>query len=127
MKQMDFLKKHKNDILLVLALLILGGAFWVYTSFGRDAGAEVLVSVAGEELYRLPIDEDTEVLIGEGDKTNLLVISSGEAFISEASCPDHICVKSGKVSLEGQTIVCLPNKVVVSIAGGDTSGIDGMA
>ncbi len=127
MKQMDFLKKHKNDILLVLALLILGGVFWVYTSFGRDAGAEVLVSVAGEELYRLPIDEDTEVLIGEGDKTNLLVISSGEAFISEASCPDHVCVKSGKVSLEGQTIVCLPNKVVVSIAGGDTSGIDGMA
>lgn len=124
---MDFFKKHKNDILLVLALLILGGGLWLYTTVTRETGAEVVVSVDGTELCRLPLSEDAEFLIGGGEQQNLLVISGGEAHIAEASCPDHVCVKSGGVSFSGQTIVCLPNKVVVSIAGGADSGIDGVS
>ncbi len=124
---MTFIKKHKNDILLILAVLVLAGGFWLYTSFGRSVGAEVIVSVGGEELYRLPLNEDTRMTIAEGDKYNILVIDRGEAWMEDASCPDHVCVNSGKVSLEGQTIVCLPNKTVISIHGGEKSGLDGVA
>ena len=81
----------------------------------------------GAELCRLPLSESMEMMIGEGEKQNLLIISDGEAYIAEASCPDHVCVKSGSVSFSGQTIVCLPNKVVVSIAGGGDSDLDGVA
>ena len=124
---MTFLKKHKNDILLILAVLILAGGFWLYSSFSMDKGAEAIVSVDGEELCRLSLDVDTSYTIGEGEHFNILVISGGEAWMSDASCPDHICVNSGKVSLEGQTIVCLPNKTIVSIVGGEDSGLDGVA
>jgi len=124
---MTFLKKHKNDILLILAVLIAAGGFWLYTSFGRTSGAEVLVSLEGEELLRLPLSEDSREIIGDGDKFNILVIAGGEAWIEDASCPDHVCVNSGKVSLDGQTIVCLPNKTVVSVLGGGDSGLDGVA
>ena len=124
---MEFIKKHKNDILLVLALLILGGGLWLYSTLTRETGAEVVVSVDGAELCRLPLSESMEMMIGEGEKQNLLIISDGEAYIAEASCPDHVCVKSGSVSFSGQTIVCLPNKVVVSIAGGGDSDLDGVA
>ena len=124
---MTFLKKHKNDILLILAVLILAGGFWLYTSFAMDKGAEAIVSVDGEELCRLSLDADTTYTIGEGERFNILIISGGEAWMSDASCPDHICVNSGKVSLEGQTIVCLPNKTIVSIDGGEDSGLDGVA
>ena len=123
---MSFFKKHKNDILLVLAALIIGGAFLVYADFFRPKGAEVIVSVNGIEQRPLPLSENNFVVIGDEEKYNVLVISEGEAYIEEASCPDQICVKSGRVSLEGQTIVCLPNKVVISIEGGDSSGLDGV-
>ncbi len=124
---MKMLKEHKNDILLILAVLILAGGIWLYTSLTRDSGAEVLVTVEGEELYRLPLDKDTELVIGTGEKYNTLVISGGEAYIEDASCPDHVCVKSGRVSFDGQIIVCLPNKLVVSIVGGEASELDGIA
>ena len=124
---MSFMKKHKNDILLVLAALILGAAFLVYTEFFRPDGAEVVISVDGNEHFRLPLSEDTRLTYGEGEVFNTLVISGGEAWIEDASCPDHICVKSGKVSLEGETIVCLPNKLVISIAGGEENALDGIA
>ena len=124
---MTFMKKHKNDILLVLAVLILAGGFWLYSSFAMDKGAEAVISVDGEELCRLPLGVDTTYTIGEGEHFNSLVISGGEAWMADASCPDHICVNSGKVSLEGQSIVCLPNKTIVSIVGGEDSGLDGVA
>ncbi len=126
-KAMNVLKKHKNDILLVLAVLLVAGAFWLYTAIGRPSGAEVVVSVDGEELCCLPLDEDARLSIGDGDKFNILVISNGEAFIEDASCPDHICVQSGRVSLDGQTIVCLPNKTVISVQGGEEAELDGIA
>ena len=124
---MSFLKKHKNDILLVLALLVAAGALWIYTLLSREEGAEAVVTVAGEELCRLPLAEDAEMLIGEGEHTNLLIISGGEAYIAEASCPDGVCVRSGAVSFDGQTVVCLPHKLVLSIEGGADSGFDGVA
>lgn len=123
---MSFMKKHKNDILLVLAVLVLGAAFLVYTEFFRCKGAEVIVSVDGVEQCRLPLGENNFDIIGDLEKYNVLVISDGEAYIEDASCPDHVCVKSGRVSFEGETIVCLPNKVVVSIEGGEKTGLDGI-
>ena len=124
---MNSLKKHKNDILLILAVLIAAGGLWLYISFGRASGAEICVSVDGEEVLRLPLSEDSRVTIGEGEKYNILVVEGGEAWIEDASCPDHVCVKSGRVSLDGQTIVCLPNKTVVTVVGGEENELDGVA
>lgn len=126
-KLMEIIKEHKNDILLILAVLILAGGIWLYTFLSRETGAEVVVSVAGEELCRMPLSEDTEKLIGEGETTNLLVISDGKAAITEATCPDHVCVNTGEISFNGQTIVCLPHKLVVGIEGGTESELDGIA
>ena len=123
-KLMAFMKKHKNDILLVLAVLILGGVFLVYTEFFRPEGGEVIVSVDGVEQRPLPLSENNFVVIGDKENYNVLVISNGEAYIEDASCPDHVCVKSGRVSLDGQTIVCLPNKVVITIVGGEADELD---
>lgn len=124
---MSFLKQHKNDILLIAFVLVLAFGIWVFTLLTRQSGGEVVVSINGDEVLRLPLDEDAEILLGEGEHTNLLVIESGEAAVTEASCPDHVCVNQGKISFNGQTIVCLPNKLVVSIQGGAESDMDGIA
>lgn len=124
---MPFLKKHKNDILLIALVLVLALGVWAYTLFTRVPGGEAVVSIGGEETMRLPLNVDAQIVLGEGEHSNTLVIKNGQAAIVEASCPDHVCIDQGWVNFSGQTIVCLPNKLVVSIEGGAEADFDGIA
>lgn len=110
------------DLALILALLILAGA--LYFSFGvpKEAGAEVVVIVDGAEAARYPLAKNGTHVLNGG--TNTLVIENGYAWMSEAECPDQICVHMGRIHLDGQLIVCLPNGVIVTIEGGDDGGVD---
>ncbi len=110
--------RYRNDILLValvLAAAILGA---LLISFLREDGKTVTVSVDGELFGQYPLAEDktVEIASGEsGDKRNLLVISNGKAYVSDADCPNHDCVRVRAISSEGETIICVPNRVVISI------------
>lgn len=110
----------KSDIILLCSVLAIAlisfGIFAAYNGLkGGDAEEKAaVVRVNGEEYARLPLDTDAELLIEGTGGTNLLVIEDGKAYIKEASCPDLICVKTGEAS-ELKTVVCLPNKVTVSI------------
>ncbi len=54
---------------------------------------------------------------GEPAGINHLIIQDGEVWISEANCPNQDCVKKGKISMNGEMLVCLPHRVTVSIVG----------
>lgn len=121
---MAFLKKHKNDILLIAIILIAAAALLIWRAASRETGSSVEVRVDGTLLTTLPLDEDFSMVIGEGEHTNTLVIQDGVASIAAASCPDHICMKRGTVRYDGESIVCLPNRLVITVINGEDSGID---
>lgn len=121
---MAFFKKHRNDILLILLVLAVAAALLIYRAASRENGSSIEVTVDGVLLMTLPLDRDTSVVIGEGDHTNTLVIRGGEASVTAASCPDHVCVKRGAIRYDGETIVCLPNRLVVTVVNGGDSGMD---
>ena len=52
---------------------------------------------------------------GASGGTNHLIIKDGEVWVSEATCPDKICVHQGKIHMDGEIIVCLPNKMTAQI------------
>ena len=80
------------------------------------------MSVDGQEVAAFPLDVDiTYDIEGAGGGRNLLVIEGGQAYLSDASCPDLLCVHMGKISRAGQSIICLPNKVTVEIRGKEKS------
>ena len=124
---MGFLKKHRNDILLIAALLAVSVGIWVYSLVTRQEGGYALVSIDGETVLELPLNIDACVVLGDGAHTNTLVIENGRAHISQASCPDHICIRQGEICYDGQTIVCLPNKLVITIRGGTATDIDAVS
>ena len=111
--------QRRNDIILIAALAAAGAliAFAVFLMSGR--GAQVRVSVDGEIVKTMPLSEDAECEIAGVGGFNRLVIEGGEAYLSEADCPDHLCVKMGEICKSGQSIICLPHKVVVTVVGGD--------
>ncbi len=108
--------KQKNDIKLVLALLVIAFLIIGLMQILKQEGGMAVVTVDGEEVasYRLNKNGSYEITGVDGGK-NTLVIEDGQAYMSQADCPDELCVKTGRVEYDGETIVCLPHKVVVTI------------
>ncbi len=107
----------KRDIILIGALIATGLlivlAVWLFSGKGQI----VEVRVDGRVTARYSLSQDMTVrLNGEGG-SNLLVISGGEAFVQDADCPDKLCVKTGRISRQGQSVICLPHRLVVEIKG----------
>lgn len=115
-------KKLVADLCVILALLLLAGGLALALRLGREAGGWAVVRVDGQETERHPLAVDGVFPLNGG--TNLLVIENGEAYLSEANCPDLLCVKQGKIRYNGQTITCLPNRLTVTVEGGESDGVD---
>ena len=96
-----------------------------YHYLKKDTGAgKVVIRVDGETYGTYDLSEDQTIDI---QGTNVLEIHKGEARMSEADCPDRLCVHQKAISRDGESIICLPNKIVVSVEGGEDSGIDAVA
>ena len=108
-------KKLRNDIFLGAALLLLALIGFVVFKLNLKDGACVNVLVNGKvrESYSLSQEIKTVIITEKGNNT--LVIKNGKAYIEEADCPDKICANHRKISKTGETIVCLPHKLVVEI------------
>ena len=122
---MSWLRSHRNDILLVVVLLLLSGALALFLRLTRQAGGTVSVQIDGKTVMELPLSEDRSLVLGEGEHTNTLVIEGGKARVAEATCPDGLCVGQGAVQYAGESIVCLPHRLVITVQGGAGNGIDG--
>ncbi len=109
----------RGDILLVLGLLVLSAALGAAMLLLSPEPEYVVITVDGSEVARLPLDTDCVYSIGD---TNTIEISGGSVRMIYASCTDELCIHMGSIKSGGQSIVCLPNKVVVSIVGGDDGG-----
>ena len=99
----------------------------LFTQKTVSDGGTAVVTIDGEEYEQFPLDETIVEKIELPDGSyNVLEIKDGKADITEASCPDGICVDHRKVSKTNQTIVCLPNKVIVTIQDGAEAEVDMM-
>jgi hypothetical protein len=108
--------KVKNDIIFIavlLTLILIIGSVYILS---RGEGNTVTVTVDGEFFgeYSLSVDQTVEIKTDKG--TNILIINGGKARIAEASCPDGVCVSHRAISRDGESIICLPNKVVVTVS-----------
>ena len=113
--------KKKDLILIGTIVAMISIAILVLFLMKKD-GYYVIVKVDGKEVAKYSLSQDGEYSLNGG--TNTLVIQDGEAWLSHANCPDELCVKQGKVRLDGQVITCLPNKLTVTVYGGTQNEVD---
>ena len=114
--------KKRADLILVVALLLLAGILYLTMNANRQEGGVAVVRVNGVETERYSLLQNGSFPLNGG--SNILVIEDGYAWMSEANCPDHICVRQGKIHYTGQVITCLPNRLTVTIEGGEDGGVD---
>lgn len=109
-------KSHRrNDLILIGALLLAALLGVIYLFFFREDGDLVKVTVDGEIYGVYALSEDRREEIRHGEHSNVLVIQNGRAKMESASCPDGICVSHHSIRRDGESIVCLPNRVVVTV------------
>ncbi len=119
----------RNDFILMAVIMIVALVtifdirIWQKNNTGDLA--EAVVTIDGSVYCSYPLSEDVTERIELPDGSyNVLVISGGYADVTQASCPDQICVHHNRIRYSGESIVCLPNKLIVEIKGGKESGID---
>ena len=140
----------KADVILFFALVLIGvlGAVFVFIQASRSSGTgssgdpgskngeagalACVVKMDGREYKRYPLAEDGTVKLGKDERHNEISIKDGLVRMENSNCPNHECEKQGAISKPGETIVCLPNRLVIEIesteggsAGGGPDAISG--
>jgi hypothetical protein len=100
-------------ILAVFMILIIAGIFL----FNNKTGSDAYVYSNGELIKIMPLETDDSFLYEYEEHYNLIVIQDGFVYIEEADCNDRICISKGKINKIGDSIICLPHKLVIKIKG----------
>lgn len=109
MKKADFI------IIGVVAVIVSVLAFFLYF-VNADSGSIVIVEKDGEVIETLSLEQDAERVYEFDGETNTLVIEDGKAKITDANCPDGICSQHKSINKSGESIICLPHKLVVTVS-----------
>ena len=131
MKSSPKLRPCGWDALVVLLVVLLaagcGVAVWGGNETARDLTA--VISVDGETAETVALSSlsgpEERTLTANG-YTLHLVLSPEEVYMEAADCPTQDCVHTGHISRSGQSIVCLPARVIIQLEGGERvdTGVD---
>lgn len=121
----------KADIILIVFLLLLSllpeGIFYLSGNDPEVSRTYAVIQVDGKLYKKVPLagHHGTDELTIDTEKGhNLVVIKDESIGITEADCPDKICIREGFISKPGSTVVCLPHKVLIEVKGAGSSGPD---
>jgi hypothetical protein len=112
----------KRDFILIGAIIVIIAISIAVITLTKKDGAYVIVRVDGDQVAKYSLSVDGEYELNGG--TNVLRIKDGKAYLTSASCPDHLCVKQGKIDQTGETITCLPNRLTVTVYGAGKSSVE---
>ena len=115
----------KNDVIFIGFLLVfcIAVCLWVYKGAAVE-GSQIVITVDGEEYGTYSLLEEQTITIEQGDAKNMIEIKGGKAYMTYASCPDQLCVDQNEISFDKEAIICLPNKVVITVTSDLESDLD---
>ena len=133
---------RKADIILFIVLVVAGLAASAVLAMSHTGGDTVAIESGGELYATYPLSEDRTVIVPSPKENvssvhvpddskpaseqfthyNVVVIKGGKVSVTEASCKNQVCVRHGAISKSGESIVCLPNRLVVRIDNGTGEG-----
>lgn len=124
-------RNRRNDIILIIIIFAVAIVFGMVQQFGTKEGASVVIMLDGEVMQKVSLMEDLSgenaLRIETAEGYNILEIKNGKASVTDADCPDGLCVKQKSISKQGESLICLPHKLVITVEGAEESDIDAFA
>ena len=105
----------RADILLIVGIMILTIAGLFVWKKLQKPGAYVDILIDGTSVKTLQLDKDASYEVMQEAGVNTVVVQDGSVTVQDADCPDKICEKHRAINRTGETIICLPHKLVVEI------------
>ena len=117
--------KRGDVVILILALLLCVAPLLMLLP-APSVPTRAVVRQNGAVLCTLPLEADAEkgILSPDGSGFNLIRVQSGTVCIADADCPDRTCVRMGAISRAGETLVCLPHRLTITLEGAAGSALD---
>lgn len=112
------------DLILAAGVLILAAVIYIGYMGGAQSGGEAVITVDGAVVYQMPLSQNDSYRVETPEGYNIVEIRDGFADVTEADCRDGVCVEHKRIQKTGETIVCLPHKMVVTIIGGQADDAD---
>ncbi len=107
------------DIAVIIFLALLGIALTIFLWMPKSGGKNLEIRIDGKTVETHPLSKDYEgnITTNNGSDFNKFTIKDGKVYMNDANCNDKICVKTKAISNVGESIICLPHKVVLVITG----------
>ncbi len=122
-------KKIKNDIILIVIIIALSAMAFILINSFSSSGNEVIIEQNLKQTAVLNINKNQEYNLydNNGNICNTVLIKDGTVSMKYANCKDKICVNHNKISKNNESIICLPNKVVVTVVSDKNNDVDEVA
>lgn len=113
--------KKIKVIIAVCATLFIASAAMCAVALHAPHGDVVEIRSDGELLYTIDLaaSSDKTIIVEHDGKENTITIENHRICVSDADCPDNVCVRTGWLDSPSIPIVCLPNKLVIEYADSD--------
>lgn len=118
-------KKHRIDIIILVILIIIAIGSWIGVTVLFDVNGDYVEVILDNRVEKvISLNEEGDYELEDGDHSNIITIKNREVYMKSSDCPDQVCVKQGKIKKQGESIICLPHKLVIRIASEEYPEID---
>ena len=118
-------RKRKTVLFLIILFLIIGIGFLIQRYYLGKSGISAIIEQDGETISELDLSKDTELVLDDGNGgSNTITVKNGKIAVTDANCPDLVCVHTGSISQTGEVIACLPHKLIITISEEKNSDLD---
>ncbi len=125
LKNEKFLKV--SDVIIIAEVICAILVLLFFTNYQTFENPQYNIYVENELYQTGSLNEDAEITITTDNGRATFVVENGSIHMREATCPDGLCVAQGDISNSSNKIICLPLKIVCTITGGNSSGIDAVS
>ena len=107
--------KRSDIVFIIVAALLVAGAFLAFRLISNNYGRVVVIEEGNEVVGSYPLSEDRTIEVKGPLGDSKVVISKGEVYMADSPCANKICIDMGHISDKGDSIICLPNRVYITI------------
>ena len=110
-------KKRRYSLILAIGCIVFAGIAGIAINMTRQRGSQIIVWADGTQWGIYQLNQEQEIEIKTENGRNILRIQDGKAKMTEADCPDGLCIRQREIDKIGESIICLPHRIVVEVIG----------
>jgi len=110
---------NKNDFKLIIVIILIVGILFLFRFINKKQATTALVYHGSEVILKIDLNINGEYIVdGDNGDVTIKVLDKKIKVLQENS-PYHLCSKQGYISNSGESIICLPNRIIIELPKND--------